>query len=314
LPSFIDPNLIIGREVGDDAAVYALGPDQAVVFTVDCLTPIHDDPFTFGQIVAANCLSDVWAMGGRPLLAINVCGFPQYDLPLEVLSDILRGGAAKAAEAGVPVAGGHTMNNAEPFYGMAVVGLAHPGKLITNAGARPGDRLVLTKPLGTGIVVTAVMKDKASDEVAAAVATSMSALNRDASEVMVRHGARAATDVTGFGLVGHAHTIAKESGVELRLHWDALPILPGALEFAAQGTVTGGGDNNRQHYSHWIDFGPRSEAQIEVVCDPQTSGGLLIALPAEALAGALQEMGERGVQAVHVGEVVTGKPGRVVFS
>lgn len=309
----VDPNLIVGSETADDAAVYRTGPDQAIVFTVDCLTPIHDDPFTFGQIVAANCLSDAWAMGGRPLIAINVCGFPQYELPLEVLAEILRGGLQKAMEAGVPVAGGHTMNNPEPFYGMAVVGVVNPERLVTNAGARPGDQLVLTKPLGVGIVMTAMMNDEATEEDVAAATRTMTSLNRDASEVMVQAGATAATDVTGFGLVGHAQQLAQASGVCLELLWDALPVLPGALEYAAAGNTTGGGNNNREHYGAWVDFGTGTEDQIAVACDPQTSGGLLIALPAQSLEAALAEMTRRGVLAAHVGRVAPEPVGQLRF-
>ncbi len=309
-----DANLIVGRETGDDAAVYRIAADQAIVTTVDCFMPIHDDPFTFGQIAAANSLSDVWAMGGRPLLAINVCGFPQRELPIEVLAEILRGGAAKAAEAAVPIAGGHTLDNPEPFYGMAVVGMVHPDRIITNAGARPGDQLVLTKPLGTAIVMTAAMNDEASEEALAAATASMTTLNRDAAEVMVALGARAATDITGFGLIGHAHQFARASGVELRFWLERLPALPEALEYAAEGTVTGGGNANRDHYAMWADLSAASEAQIDLVCDPQTSGGLLIALAGEMLERGLAELGARGVRAAHIGEVVAGGAGRLHFA
>lgn len=309
----MDPNLIIGNETGDDAAVYALAPDQAVVFTVDALTPIHDDPHVFGEIVAANCLSDVWAMGARPILAINVCGFPQVGLPPEILTQILHGGMSKAAGAGVTVAGGHTMSNPEPYYGMAVLGLVDPHKLVSNAGAQPGDQLVLTKPLGTGVLVTAMLGDKISEEELAALTASMTALNKAASETMVEFGAHAATDITGFGLIGHAQVLAQASGVGLRFWWDRLPLLPGALRHAAEGTVTGGGASNREYYGQDADFGAGSEAQIELVCDPQTSGGLLIALPEDALEPALETMASRGVQVVHVGEVEAEAAGRLTF-
>lgn len=313
MPTFVDPNLIVGREASDDAGVYAIGPDQAVVFTVDCFMPIVDDPFTYGQVAAANSLSDVWAMGGRPILAINVCGFPVKELPLEALAAMLRGGAEKAAEAQVPIAGGHTLDNPEPFYGLAVLGLIHPERIITNAGARPGDRLVLTKPLGTGIVMTAMMRDIAREEHVAAATESMITLNRAAAEVMVQFGARAATDVTGFGLIGHARQLAQASGVQAAFEWDAIPWLPGALEYAQEGVVTGGGNSNYDHYGPWTDFGDADEPRIALACDPQTSGGLLIGFPPDRAEAALRELSARGVAAVAIGEAVEGEAGRLVF-
>lgn len=306
-----DDRLLIGRESGDDAAVYALGPEQAIVFTVDALTPLVDDPFEFGQIVAANCLSDVWAMGGQVLMALNIAGFPQGKLPLEVLAEILRGGMSTAAQAGIPVAGGHTMRAPEPFYGLAVVGLIDPTRIVSNAGAKPGDTLVLTKPLGTGHVVTAMRYDQASPEDHAACVASMSALNKRASEIMVQHGVHAATDVTGFGLVGHGHSLAAASGVALEIRWDALPILPGALEYARAGNITGAGLDNREHYGQWVDFGDVSEELIAVACDAQTSGGLLMALPADEAPAALARMQAEGTAAQVIGTVVEGEPGIV---
>ena len=313
MPTFADPNLIVGREASDDAGVYALGPDQAVVFTVDCFMPIVDDPYTYGQVAAANSLSDVWAMGGRPILAINVCGFPTKELPLEALAAILRGGAEKAAEAQVAIAGGHTLDNPEPFYGLAVLGLIHPERIITNAGARPGDLLILTKPLGTGIVMTAMMRDVAREEDVAAATESMTALNRASAEVMVQFGARAATDVTGFGLIGHAQQLARASGVQAAFDWDAIPLLPGALGYAREGVVTGGGNANREHYGAWSDFGDADEPHIDLACDPQTSGGLLISFPPERAEAALRELAARGVAAVVVGEAIEGEAGRLAF-
>lgn len=304
-----DDRLLIGRESGDDAAVYALGPDQAIVFTVDALTPLVDDPFEFGQIVAANCLSDVWAMGGRVLMALNIAGFPQGKIPLQVLGEILRGGVSVAAAAGIPVAGGHTMRSPEPFYGLAVVGLIDPARIVTNAGAQVGDVLVLTKPLGTGHVVTAMRFDQASAEHYAACVASMTALNRRASEIMVEHDVHAATDITGFGLVGHGHAVAQASGVALEMRWDALPILPGALEYARAGNVTGAGLDNRDHYGQWVNFGDASEELIAVACDAQTSGGLLMALPDDQAQAAVARMQAEGIAATIIGTVVEGEPG-----
>lgn len=306
-----DDRLLIGRESADDAAVYALGPDQAVVFTVDALTPLVDDPFEFGQIVAANCLSDVWAMGGQVLMALNIAGFPQGKLPLEVLAEILRGGMSTAAQAGIPVAGGHTMRAPEPFYGLAVVGLIDPSRIVSNAGAQVGDALVLTKPLGTGHVVTAMRYDQASPEDHAACVASMSALNKRASEIMLEHDVHAATDVTGFGLVGHAHGLAGASGVALEIRWDALPVLPGALEYARAGHVTGAGLDNREHYGQWVRFGDASEELIALACDAQTSGGLLMALPADRAEAALAQMQGEGIAAGLIGSVIEGEAGTV---
>jgi selenide,water dikinase len=313
LPVVTDDRLLIGRESGDDAAVYTLGPGQAVVFTTDALTPLVDDPFEFGQIVAANCLSDVWAMGGHVLMALNIAGFPQGKLPLEVLGDILRGGVAKAAEAGVPVAGGHTMRSPEPFYGLAVVGLIDPARVVSNAGAQPGDALLLTKPLGTGHVVTAMRYDQASAEHHAACVASMSTLNKRAAEIMLQHGVHAATDVTGFGLVGHGHGLADASGVALELAWEALPILPGAVDYARAGNVTGAGLDNLDHYGQWADFGDATEELIAVACDAQTSGGLLMALPADQAPVALEQMQAEGMGAALIGKVVEGDAGMLQF-
>lgn len=309
----MDPNLIVGRETGDDAAVYRIAPDQAVVFTVDYFMPIHDDAFTFGQIAAANSLSDIWAMGGRPMLALNVCGFPREGIALEMLADILKGGEAKAAEASVVIAGGHTLDNPQPFYGLAVLGFVHPDKVMTNSGAMPGDQLVLTKPLGTGIVMTAMMRDAADEEDVAAAADCMGALSKTASEVMMRFGASAATDITGFALIGHAHEMAEASGTHMAFQTGALPLLPGVMRYAQQQIGTGGGARNQKHYGRWVDFGEAPEERIAVLCDPQTSGGLLIAFPPNVVDAAVSEMRAQGVQAARVGEVSDGEAGRLSF-
>jgi selenide,water dikinase len=324
LPVPDDANLIVGRNTADDAAVYRIAPDQAVVFTVDCFMPIHDDPFTYGQIVAANSMSDVWAMGGRPIVALNVCGFPRKVLPMEILADILKGGSQTALEAGVPIAGGHTLDNTEPFYGLAVLGLIHPERIVSNTGARPGDVVLLTKPLGTGIVATAAMRDQAPPGTMEAATASMVALNRDASEVMLAHGVSAATDVTGFGFIGHAQQLAKASGVSLQLQWDAIPALPGALELAGS-SLPDGGMSNLEYYEPWCEFGPAEGggahrhpsvpegARVRLVSDPQTSGGLLICLPASEAEAALEELHTRGVSAARIGVVAEGDAGRLRF-
>ena len=277
--------------------------------------PIHDDPCEFGRIVAANRLSDVWAMGGRPIMALNVCGFPQYDLPLELLAAMLRGGAEKAAEAGVPIAGGHTLNNPEPFYGLAVVGLVDPARIVTNTGANPGDQLVLTKALGTGVIMTAMMNDQADARSVSAATRSMTILNRTAAEVMLRQGVHAATDVTGFGLIGHAHALAAGSGLALRFWLSRLPLLAGSA------CVRG-----MRHRHQGRPVKPRlprglggpsvaAEAQIAIICDPQTSGGLLMAFPPERLEGsACRPEVRSGVHAAHVGEALEGRGGHLEFA
>jgi len=304
----------VGPEQADDAVVYMLSPDRALVLTADFITPLCDDPHLWGRIAAANCLSDVYAMGGRPMVAINLAGVPESRLPLDVLEQVLLGGRAKAAEAGVCVAGGHTIASPEPFYGMAVVGDVHPDRVLRNAGARPGDALVLTKPLGVGIVVTAMMAGIADEATVAAAMSVAERLNRRASEAMVRHGAHAATDVTGFSLVGHGHEMAAAGRVGLRLRFADLPILPGALDYAAQWCLPAGMMRNREYYSQWSNLDDLSAEQAAVVCDPQTSGGLLIALAPEAAAAAIEDLRAQGEDAWVVGDVHEAQPGAVLFS
>jgi selenide, water dikinase len=298
----------VGGDAADDAAVYRLSADTAVVLTVDAFTPIHDDPYTYGRIVAANSLSDVYAMGARPFLALNVLGFPRVSLELEVVAEILRGGSAIATEAGVAIGGGHTMDNPEPFYGMVVLGQVHPDRIITNGGARPGDALLLTKPLGIGIIVTAAMRDAATAEALAAATELMTTLNKAAAEAMIEHGATAATDVTGFGLLGHAHEMAEASGLTLAIEAALVPVLSAALEYAEAGYVPGGAYTNEDWYGRWVDGLERlPEAQRRVLADPQTSGGLLLALPAERAGAFLEAIPE----ARQIGEIEAGAAGRV---
>jgi len=305
--------LLVGPQAADDAAVYSFADDRALVFTADFLTPVCDDPHLWGRLVAANCLSDIYAMGGRPLLALNLAGIPSASLPLEVLERVLDGGADKAAEAGVCVGGGHTIDAPEPFYGMAVVGEVAPDAVVRNAGAQMGDALVLTKPLGVGIIVTAAIADLAPRTVAAEAYASMERLNRLASQSMVRHGAHAATDVTGYGLIGHAHEMAEASRLTLRFRAADLPLIPEALNYAAQWCIPAGLLRNREYYGRWANFGGLSEEQIAVVCDPQTSGGLLIALPQPAAEALVADLRAAGEEAWIVGDVVASDPGRVLF-
>jgi selenide,water dikinase len=291
--------------------VYRLG-DVALVATVDVFTPIVDDPFDFGQIAAANALSDVYAMGARPLFALSIVGFPVKTLPLEVLEAILRGGAAKAGEAGIAIVGGHSIDDPEPKYGLSVVGAVDPARVVRNSTARAGDVLFLTKPIGTGVVTQGVKLERtAPTDVAAAVAT-MAALNRDAADAMIEVGVSAATDVTGFGLLGHLHEVAHASGVSARVAAAAVPVLPGARALAQAGVVPGGSRRNAQQLDRWVSYAASVDAATQtLLCDAQTSGGLLVAVPAER-AGALAEaFARRGVTAVAIGGIEAGEAGRI---
>lgn len=283
LPRESDPRLLVGRETFDDAGVFRLSDELALVQTVDFFAPIVDDPYRFGRVAAANALSDVYAMGGTPLTAMNIVGFPDKQLPLGVLTEILRGGADAVHEAGARIVGGHTVTDEELKYGLSVTGQVHPDRILSNANAKPGDLLFLTKPLGTGILATAGKAGALADEHGEALYASMAALNREASLAAVALGARCATDVTGFGLLGHARHIAKASGVRVVVDHASLPLLPGTREVLAAGHVPGGTKRNLEWVDadcDWADVG----GDVRNICaDPQTSGGLLVCLP-EALA------------------------------
>jgi selenide,water dikinase len=298
LPPFEHPDLIVGTETSDDAGVFRLQPDLAIVNTVDFFTPIVDDPYTFGQIAAANALSDVYAMGGQPRTALNIVGFPKGKLELEVLTEIIRGGSERVRAAGAVVIGGHSIIDDELKYGMAVTGVVHPDRVIRNVGVRPGDALVLTKALGTGIITTALKRGKASPPSVRAAVASMIALNDMASAIMTAAPVHACTDVTGFGLLGHSYEMASGSGVTIVLEARTLPLLPGARRLAQQGCLTGGGRRNRDYLANKIavDRSVRGDL-VEVALDPQTSGGLLIALPAEQADALLDRLQSSGLQA-----------------
>jgi selenide, water dikinase len=285
----------------DDAGVFVLSDDLALVQTVDFFAPIVDDPYLFGQVAAANALSDVYAMGGEPLTALNIVGFPSGKLPLDVLREILRGGQEKVHEAGALVVGGHTIIDEELKYGLAVTGRAHPKRLLTNAGARVGDRLLLTKPIGTALLATLAKKGELPGPELDALGASMSALNAAASKAALDLGIRCATDITGFGLLGHASHIAKASGVTLRIHTARVPLLPGARAAAERGVRTGGADRNQQYLESRVDWGATSEIDRVLVVDPQTSGGLLLAVPPQDVAAYVS----RVPSAVEIGEVLT---------
>ena len=301
LPPVNDPALLVGSDTLDDAAVYLLTDEVALVQTVDFFTPVVDDPYEFGRIAAANAFSDIYAMGGRPLTALNIVCFPQAVLPLEDLGRILQGGMEVARQAGATIVGGHTIDDPEPKYGMAVTGLLKPGEQLTNAGARPGDLLVLTKPLGTGIVATAIKKAVAPAEAIAAAIASMTTLNRDGAEVARARGAHALTDVTGFGLLGHLTEMCRASGVGAEIWFDRLPLLPGVVELAKSGVVPGGTKRNLKYVRPWTAFDPALERWQRYVCaDAQTSGGLLLSVAAEEVAGVVDDLIRRRSQAAAV--------------
>ncbi len=301
LPLHAHPDLLVGRESFDDAGVFRLSPDLALVQTVDFFAPIVDDPYTFGQIAAANALSDVYAMGGEPLTALSIVGFPSGKLPLEVLTEIVRGGQDKVHEAGAVLVGGHTIIDDELKFGLSITGRVHPDRMLTNAMARPGDILILTKPLGTGIVATAVKKGVAPAGAEEAMIESMRQLNGHAARVATESGVRAATDVTGFGLLGHASHIARASGVTLRIRRSVLPTLPHVLALLAAGITTGGADRNADYLAPLTHgWTSASDAERSLLVDPQTSGGLLLACPP----GEVERYLSRVPGAVAIGEVV----------
>ena len=297
------PDLLVGFEHGDDAAVYRLDDRVALVLTVDFFAPIVDDPFTYGAIAAANSLSDVYAVGGRPITALNIAAFPRT-LPLDILSEILRGGAAKVAEAGAIIVGGHTVDDDEPKYGLSVVGIVEPGRQVQNSTAQPGDVLVLTKPIGTGVVTTALKNGNVVDDVLDAAVESMLRLNRDAAEANVSSGANAATDVTGFGIVGHLMTMMRASGTTGRLVRSAIPTLPGVIELLSDGIAPGGTHRNLESCADFVSWGDKiQETDKLLMCDPQTSGGLLISIPSDSVDSLLNDLSGRGVSASVVGDV-----------
>jgi selenide,water dikinase len=279
-----DRRVVVGRETFDDAGVFVVRDDLALIQTVDFFAPIVDDPYVFGQVAAANALSDVFAMGGEPLTALAIVGFPAGKLPNSVLTEILRGGQDKVREAGAVLIGGHSIIDEELKFGLSVTGEARPERLLTNAAARPGDRLVLTKPLGTGLLATAAKKGDLPDDVVAVLHATMSSLNAYASRAAVRLGVKCATDVTGFGLLGHASHIARASDVMLWIDGAKLPELPSARALWASGTRTGGADRNEAYLAELVDWSSAAPADRALALDPQTSGGLLVAVPPAAVA------------------------------
>jgi selenide,water dikinase len=305
LPPQCHPDLIVGCNQADDSAVVRLTGDTALVLTVDFFPAIVDDPYTFGQVAAANALSDIYAMGGRPFTAMNIVGFPAGKLPPDVLGELLRGGADKVNEAGAVIVGGHTIRNSELLYGLSVAGLIHPDRILRKEGAKNGDVLILTKPLGTGIYSTALKNGALSPRREKLFYHSLSALNREAAAGLYELGADACTDITGFGLLGHALEMARASGVSMRINVRALPVLPGALELAKRGFLTGGGLSNYEYVKDDTVFGKGVHPALEMLlCDPQTSGGLLVSMSRTGAKRYLAALKKRGVSwAAVIGEV-----------
>ncbi|MBI6545937.1 MAG: selenide, water dikinase SelD [Cyanobacteria bacterium NC_groundwater_1444_Ag_S-0.65um_54_12] len=299
------PDVLVGIETADDAGVYRLTPDLALVQTVDFFTPIVDDPYLFGQIAAANAVSDIYAMGAQPLTALNIVAFPIDKLPGAILVRILEGAMAKAAESGLVIIGGHTVNDPEPKFGMAVTGIVRPDRVLKNIGAEPGDVLILTKPLGSGILTTALKHDQIAEAEAAEAITWMTTLNKAASEASIAAGVHAVTDVTGFGLLGHLAEMLRGSKMGAQLSFGKIPLMRRVLDLAQAGSVPGGTKANLRHLSTFLHCAPEvSEAEQQVLADAQTSGGLLVAVPPQKVPFFLAELADRGAQGWEIGEVV----------
>jgi len=306
-----DPNLLVGLQTSDDAAVYKLSDDMALVQTVDFFPPVVDDPYLYGGIAAANSLSDVFAMGGEPLFALNIAAYPD-NLPLEILSEIFRGGADKAQEAGIVIAGGHTVTDAEPKYGLVVTGRIDPRTILTKAGAMPGDRLFVTKRFGTGLITTAIKQQATTQADADAAVESMLQLNMTASRLAREVGVHACTDITGFGLLGHATEVAIKSNVAIEIDHAAIPWLPGVARYAAEGRFPGGANRNREYYEHLPEAGVTFDAGVaadiqQLLFNPETSGGLLLTVPAERGDALLEAFAAAGHDIWELGTVHEGR-------
>ncbi|MFP4556269.1 MAG: selenide, water dikinase SelD [Bacteroidales bacterium] len=305
-------NVLIGTENSDDAAVYQLSDDIALVQTLDFFTPIVDNPFDFGAIAAANALSDIYAMGATPIFALNIVGFPEKTLPLSVLEQILLGAQSKANEAGIPILGGHTIEDPEPKYGMVASGTVHPKKVVSNKGAQPGDALILTKPIGTGILSTAVKRGVATEDVAKFMIKLMSTLNKRAAELFANHKVNACTDVTGFGLLGHLHEMTSASGVCATIDFKKVPFIDEAKNLASAGVIPGGTHKNLSFMESKVDFEGLSQTQKLLISDAQTSGGLLIAIPKSMANNYCQEFNSQSeFEATIIGQITSKGDGRI---
>jgi len=307
-----DPNLLVGLDTGDDAGVYKLTDDLAIVQTLDFFTPIVDDPYDFGQVAAANALSDVYAMGGTPITALNIVAFPIHTLDKAILTEILRGASDKCQEAGCNLVGGHSIDDQEPKFGLSVTGTIHPDQIRTNAGARPGDKLILTKPIGVGISTTAIKNNLLTDEETRRVTEVMATLNKTASEVMNQFDVHACTDVTGFGLLGHLTEMATESHQAITIRKDDVPVLPRVRELAESGTVPGGSKSNLKHVKDVVHFADHHDEVDQIIlADAVTSGGLLMAVNKDEADSLLNALNEKGIDAKVIGEVADGDAGHI---
>jgi selenide,water dikinase len=309
-----DSNVIVGLDRADDAGVYKISDDLAIIQTVDFFTPIVDDPYWFGQIAAANALSDVYAMGGVPKTAMNLVAFPIQDMDISVLRQIIQGGLDKMEEAGVVLVGGHSVEDKELKYGLSVTGFIHPDQVLTKKSMREGDRLILTKPLGTGIINTAIKGGLVSSEILEGVSRLMATLNRDAAEIMHNHPVHACTDITGFGLLGHIAEMITDSPFGVKLMTEKIPIMPVTFEYAGMGLVPAGAHKNREFREEMVVFSPDTERSMQdILFDPQTSGGLLICVERDRADELLGELKENGIrEAAIIGEVVSGQSQRIV--
>ena len=297
--------MLVGHAGSDDAGIYRLSDEMALVLTVDFFTPIVDDPYDFGRVAATNSLSDVYAMGGRPVVALNIAGFPENSIPPDVLGEIIRGGADVARAAGVSIVGGHTVNDPEVKYGLSVVGLIDPRRVVRNGGARVGDALILTKGLGTGVLATALKRGQLSEEKTRMLVDSMTLLNRYAAEAMLLHDPHACTDITGYGLIGHGNEMAEASGVTIVFHSTSVPVLDGARDAVGRGFLTGGGKATQRFMSGKVSIAPSVDATTTAILfDAQTSGGLLIAVSPEHAASLLATLKPNHPHAAIVGECV----------
>jgi len=315
LPLISDPNLIAGMERAEDAGVYKLNDDLAIVQTIDFFTPIVDDPYTFGQVAVANALSDVYAMGGRPLTAMNIVCFPVKTMDISVLREILAGGLDKMREAGVILVGGHSVEDQELKYGLGVTGVIHPAKVVFNTGARVGDKLILTKPLGTGIINTALKGGMADEKAVAKSISCMVTLNRTASELMMEVDVHACTDVTGFGLLGHACEMIEGTNVGMAVYSSAVPVFPEAKEFATMGLIPAGTYGNKEFRLHMVEVATDiSSDMLLILFDAQTSGGLLISVPSPGAEELLKKLHDEGIgEAAIIGEIVAQPKGKIII-
>jgi len=312
LPLATSPNLLTGMEHFEDAAVYKISDELAIIQTIDFFPPVVDDPFLYGMISAANALSDVYAMGGTPILALNVLCFPTCDFPIEVVRDIVRGGATQVQAAGAILAGGHSIQSREPIYGLSVTGVVHPSKILTNGGAKAGDGIVLCKPIGTGVALLGMKANLMSKNADDVLLNSLTTLNNKTLEIALKFSPHAATDVTGFGLIGHVHEMAKASGLSAQIWADQIPFLPEVLELADQGFVPAGAYGNRKSYEQFTTYISDVDLPItDLLFDPQTSGGLLFAIPFEQSEQLVKELGALDIQAACIGKFKAGTSGFV---